>query len=104
MRRYVSLIILILFGASAQADFAKRFMLCKLQKEVRTLRVDADEKTGKCHSSYTKFGKDQGIGDSSNIASCESFVNHVRTNLEGAGWKCHDVKEASVSQLADETL
>jgi hypothetical protein len=72
--------------------------LCKLDKEVRTLKVSVIE-NGQCRSIYTKYGKEQNIGEAQNVASCESFANRVRSTLEKAGWNCREIKDASSSTL-----
>lgn len=89
------------FSSFAQ-DIEGRYTLCRIQKEVRTLRIDKDSE-GKCKTSYTKFGKDQIIGEAQNFSSCEDVLKKVQDTLEKAGWKCRDVKQASVSNL-NETI
>ena len=104
MNRISLFIAVVSLSSFAQAGFGKHFTLCRNEKEVRTLRVDLDDATGKCQANYNKYGKDQSVGSSSNIASCDSFVSHVRGNLEHGGWTCKEIKEATVSQIPDQTL
>lgn len=75
-------------------------VMCRNQKEVRTLRVEI-LKDGTCRSIYTKAGKDQKIGAGQNFQSCEEFVQKVRDVLEGAYWKCREVEESRVSNIID---
>ncbi|MBX3039432.1 MAG: hypothetical protein KF789_01835 [Bdellovibrionaceae bacterium] len=84
------------FASSAHADDAA-YSLCKLDKEVRTLRIQKEE--GKCLAIYNKYGKDQNVGEAQNHSSCEDILGRVKTTLEGAGWKCRAVQSSGVSDL-----
>lgn len=75
-------------------------VICRLKKEVRTLRVEKAE-AGKCNAVYTKGGKDQSIGSASSETSCAEIVQNVRKNLEAAAWKCREIKESRVSNLIE---
>nr|HRO67116.1 hypothetical protein [Pseudobdellovibrionaceae bacterium] len=54
------------FLAAAQADEAP-YSLCKLDREVRSLRIEKEE--GKCLTIYNKYGKDQNVGEAQNHSS-----------------------------------
>lgn len=84
--------------ATAQ-DLENRSTLCRINKEVRTLRIEKGD--GKCKTSYTKFGKDQVIGEAQNMSSCEEVLKKVQDTLEAAGWKCREMKESTVSHLSE---
>lgn len=84
------------------AEISNGYTLCKLDKEVRTLRMDKESKDGKCLAVYTKNGKDQTEGEAINPSSCEEILGRIRTTLEGAGWKCRTVKESSISYVNEE--
>lgn len=83
---------------------AKALILCRLGKEVRTLRIEKGP--GTCKAIYTKSGIDKQIGASAMSAEgCTGIVGGVRENLEKAGWKCKEAKEAKISVLKlDEEL
>lgn len=83
----------------ARADVGARFTLCKLSKEVRTLRIERDKETGGCETAYSKFGKDQIVGHGQNYNSCSEILDRVKANLEEAGWKCREVKTSTASSL-----
>lgn len=86
----------VFFAFSAPAeDLGSQYHLCKLNKEVRTLRVERAPE--KCEIMYNKYGKDQVVGAGQNVQSCEEVLTRVRVNLEKAGWKCREIKDASVS-------
>lgn len=82
------------FSARAE-DLGSQYHLCKLNKEVRTLRVN--KQPDKCEVMYNKYGKDQIVGAVQSVQSCEEILTRVRVNLEKAGWKCREIKDASVS-------
>ncbi|MBX2988886.1 MAG: hypothetical protein KF802_13440 [Bdellovibrionaceae bacterium] len=86
------------FGQEAQIHYT----LCKLDKEVRTLRVEKDDDSGKCLTTYGKYGKDQNVGEAVNRSSCIDVLSRVRGTLEKAGWKCRDVQGAQVSDVKPE--
>lgn len=100
-KRIASVVAVFFISVPAMAqDLEGRYTLCRIKKEVRTLRVEKLT-DGKCKTSYTKFGKDQTIGEAQSLNSCEDVLKKVQETLEKAGWKCRDVKEASVSNLID---
>lgn len=96
-----SLSVLFLFLSFAYAELSKSYVICKNQKEVRTIRIESAG-GGKCQTVYTKQGKDQVVGSGLNPMSCEDFLSTVRKKIEDANWKCRDVKDTAVSTLADD--
>lgn len=84
------------FLSFARAEDAS-YSLCKLDKEVRTLRIEKEE--GKCLTIYNKYGKDQHVGEAQNHSSCEDILGRVKSTLENAGWKCRSVQSSGVSDL-----
>lgn len=88
--------VLFLFLSSAQA-----LIICRLGKEVRTLRIEPGPTS--CKAIYTKAGIDSNIGTSvMNSNGCNGIVDGVRKNIESAGWKCKEAKEAKISELINE--
>lgn len=75
-------------------------VMCRLSKQVRTLRVEKLD-NGSCRTVYTKSGKDQDIGSAQNQNSCEAILQRVRGVLESADWKCREVKESRVSNMVE---
>lgn len=105
--KYKSLLLILFLGLSFYAQSysqtgqkAGSSIFCRNKKEVRTLRVEKDS-IGKCNAIYTKFGKDQSIGQTSSEASCLEIIRKVRVTLESADWKCRDVQESRVSNLIE---
>lgn len=88
----------ILMGSLAQAEIGDAFILCKHNKVVRTLRVDAVSDS-QCKAVYTKEGVDKVIGASQNKEVCGDVLNKVRKNLEEGSWACREVKESRLSNL-----
>lgn len=101
--KWIFIFLLSVFGLSVQAEVSQNIdlsVICRLKKEVRTLRVEKVE-GGKCKAVYTKLGLDQNIGAASSEASCTDILRKVRVNLEAADWKCREVKESRVSNLIE---
>ncbi len=81
------------------------YIICKSQKNVRTLRVEGGGTIGNgCRAVYTKSGIDSTIGSSRNRKSCDQYVNHVQKNLEMGNWKCRNVPSSRVSELNESQL
>lgn len=84
------------------AEVGARYTLCRLAKEVRTLRIE--NTPGKCVTKYTKNGKDQIEGEAQNTSSCEDVLEKIRSHLQDAGWKCREVKDSTASVIHDSTV
>lgn len=95
-------LVIILFSSISQAAIVETelSMMCRLSKNVRTLRVEKLD-NGTCRTVYTKAGVDQNIGNAQNQGSCEEILYKVRDVLESADWKCREVKESRVSNMMD---
>lgn len=75
------------------------YVMCRSQKTVRTIRViDGSEA---CTTLYTKMGVDKVVGGGKNKQSCYDVMKNIRTNLEGAAWKCKDISASNVSELSN---
>jgi hypothetical protein len=81
-----------LWAQSAEADGMA--VLCRNKKTVRTLRVEK-QKDGYI-TLYTKAGVDREVGRGQSLVSNKNILGNIRTNLEGAGWKCQDLQNFSV--------
>lgn len=90
--------LVILGTSSAFAGLENSLVLCRNQKNVRTLRVEMGEDQ-KCRAIYTKQGVDETIGSGQITGSCEEYISNVRKNLEEAKWNCREVKEARTSTV-----
>lgn len=93
-----AMIAVLFFSPLAMAEIGDGLILCKIQKNVRTLRIEKGE-DAKCRAIYTKQGVDSEIGSGMNFASCEEYVAGVRKTLEEAHWNCREIKEARSSAL-----
>jgi len=98
--KWIFLLLFFVMGFQAQAEDVDSSVICRLRKEVRTLRIEKVE-GGKCKAIYTKTGVDQNIGIASSGSSCTEILRKVRVNLEAAAWKCREVKESRVSNLIE---
>ncbi|MGZ3769757.1 MAG: hypothetical protein ACXVCP_07970 [Bdellovibrio sp.] len=85
------------FSPHSFAGLTDSLVLCKHNKEVRTLRLEID--TDKCRAIYTKQGVDEVIGSGQYTNSCVEIISNVRKNLEEGKWSCREVKEARVSTV-----
>ena len=71
------------------------YFICKHSKMVRTIHVvSKDGKT--CSTMYTKRGVPRIVGTGRTMNGCQSFVQNIKGNLEGANWNCKKVKKASI--------
>lgn len=86
------------FSSPAWSEIGDKLVLCKSNKNVRTLRIETDAEK-KCRAIYTKAGVDQTIGSSTNASTCEEVVAGVRKTLEEVKWSCREVKEARSSSV-----
>jgi hypothetical protein len=71
------------------------FLLCKLQKNVRTLRVI--KVNDKYDTIYTKNGKDQVIGQTRLFSSGKGIANGVKDTLAVSGWTCREVSDSKLT-------
>lgn len=85
---------LLLFAEENHADDLVKYVMCKNQNIVRTIRVEREAEEKVCITTYTKNGEDKEVGRVQNSSSCTMFAENIRGNLEKAGWKCRDVSEA----------
>ncbi|MCX7979114.1 MAG: hypothetical protein N2578_08930 [Bdellovibrionaceae bacterium] len=73
------------------------FVICKKDKEVRTIRIEKRRDTGKYLTIYTKSAQDQEIGSGYNPASSLEVMESVQNTLVAAGWSCRKAAEATAS-------
>lgn len=70
--------------AEAKTDALK----CKRDSDERSIEIEAVEKTS-CKVWYSKFGQRANIASSAKGTShCHDVRNKIKSNLEGAGFKC----------------
>lgn len=77
---------------STQSRQSSQFIMCKNQKNVRTIRVEHDKGEDQCVTFYTKAGVDREVGRGQSMVGCLKIIDNIKTNLEKANWKCkgHD--------------
>jgi hypothetical protein len=88
-----------IFSLAQGAVPQSTYVMCRAQKTVRTIRVATN--AGLCETIYTKQGVDKVVSSGRNRNSCVNVFNNIRTNLEGAGWKCKDISSAAVTDSKD---
>ncbi len=79
------------------------FIICKNQKNVRTIRVEKNTKDGICIAFYTKAGLDKEVGRAQSDVSCLKVIANIKGNLESAGWKCKGHDKVSMTGPPAET-
>lgn len=97
--------VLILVGFTAAAAVDQKpsaFVLCKNQKNVRTISIlpapNTDPKTPTgCAVSYSKAGTDEIVGTNRSIETCKSILKSIQYNLETSKWSCRSVQSAVVT-------
>jgi hypothetical protein len=77
----------------AFADDKPAFVLCRNQKNVRTVRVD---KVGDIYvTTYTRLGIDKEVGRGRIYGSCLKIMDNIKVNLEKSNWKCKELNNVS---------
>lgn len=74
----------------------KAYWLCKNKKEARTIRVQVD-KANICTTYYSKQGTEKSVGSGKSHASCMSFLENIKTNLEKSNWACRDISATRIT-------
>lgn len=76
---------------------ASQLIMCKNQKNVRTIRVEQDKEDHQCIAVYTKAGIDREVGRAQSLTSCLRIIDNIKGNLEKANWKCKGHDKASMT-------
>lgn len=76
---------------------ANSFIICKNQKNVRTIRVEKDQADNQCVAVYTKAGIDREVGRAQTVNSCFKIIENIKSNLEKADWKCKEHEKVSTT-------
>ena len=96
-------------AAFAADQKASAFVLCKNQKNVRTIKILPDKsielepKTAGakplngCAVSYSKSGVDEVVGTNKSLDTCKSILKSIQFNLETSKWSCRTVQTAVVT-------
>lgn len=84
----------LVFAVEAERGPAS-YLICKSQKNVRTIRVVKENE--ECRTLYTKGGVDRIVGNGKNAQACYGVAKNIRNNLESGNWKCKDISESRVS-------
>jgi hypothetical protein len=83
-------------AAAAIDQKATAFVLCKSQKNVRTIRI-LPEKAESCTITYSKGGNEEVVGANRSLRTCKSILKSIQTNLESAKWNCRNVETAHLT-------
>ncbi len=74
---------------------------CMVGKDRRLITLDKDKK--RCEVHYTKFGDNQQVAWAESTPSiCDDAYGKIRTNIEGAGYKCLDGADAKFEEKKKE--
>lgn len=88
-------------SSAATDQKASAFVLCKNQKNVRTIKIlpsDAKaESAAGCAVSYAKAGTDEIVGSNKSLDACRSILKSIQYNLETSKWSCRNVQTAVVT-------
>ena len=98
-------VLAIIFGlrpvSAATEQNAKAFVLCKSQKNVRTIRILPEIKDDNCTITYSKGGAEEVVGANRSYKTCQSILKSIQTNLEAAKWSCRHVGMAHLSTSSE---
>jgi hypothetical protein len=84
-------VILFLSFSFARAEDKDLYVLCKNQKQVRSLRIQDTADHKGCEVIYTKDGVQKLQGSGQYFEGCLKVLNNIKANLEKGWWKCRDV-------------
>ncbi len=104
---FITGLLFLAIGISAHASLdqkASAFVLCKNQKNVRTIRITPDEaeKRG-CTVTYSKSGVDEIVGGNRSYDACKSVLHSIQLTLEASRWNCRNVGQAHLTYSSDIT-
>lgn len=80
-----------------QITSPKSYYICRSRGEVRTLRL-VKKNDGICYINYTKQGIDEKVGESKSHSTCNTVIDNIRSNLEGAAWKCKNISSSQITE------
>lgn len=84
---------------------AQAFVLCKSQKEVRTIRIlpdpSAKQPSGGCTITYSKGGIEEVMGVNRSLRNCQSILQGIQANLEASKWSCRNIHAAVVTTSSE---
>jgi hypothetical protein len=83
--------------AHAVDQKASAFVLCKNQKNVRTIKILPDQGQQNCTISYSKGGVEEVVGSNRSMDTCQSILKNIRQNLQSSNWSCRNVQAAVVT-------
>lgn len=86
---------------AAADEKAAAFVLCKHQKNVRTIRVMPDQDKENCTITYSRGGVDEVVGSNRSVSACKSILKNIQDNLESSKWSCRDVRSARVTTSSE---
>lgn len=119
--RLIALVLISIFGLAEVAQAAtdqkaSAFVLCKNQKNVRTIKIlpsDLKEAKGSvgganngagCAVSYAKSGNDEVVGSNRSMDACKSILKSIQYTLETSKWSCRNVQTAVVTTSREATV
>lgn len=92
---------LVFVGSRAIAADAVEYHLCRLKETVRSVRVitSADNR---CMTVYAKEGKDQIMGNTSDLTACDDYKKNILKNLKEGGFDCITFQNPSFTFIVGE--
>jgi hypothetical protein len=79
----------------------EKYVICKNNKTVRTIRIEKSNSAGTCSTTYTKAGIDRIVGSGRSVSGCIKILENVKGNLEEADWRCRVAPKVSINQIKD---
>ncbi len=70
------------------------YLMCKLRKSVRTVRLD--KLNSGFEVRYSKEGVDTIVASGKNVDHGFKVMQNIHVNLEKSGWKCRDISSAQI--------
>lgn len=98
-----SLVMIVAFTTAhaAKDQKASTFVLCKNQKNVRSIRILPDGTQKNCTITYSKGSEEEVVGENSSMTGCKSILKNIQANLESSKWNCKTFEKASVTTSSE---
>jgi hypothetical protein len=87
-------------GEAAVDQKMSAFVLCKNEKNVRSIRILPD-KDNNCTITYSKGTSEEVVGADRSLSNCKSILKNIQANLESSKWSCKSYQKAALTTSSE---